>query len=47
MMNVRLAVLGFAVARDQLVFNLGEVTGNIWSARTPALVSRAGGSIVK
>jgi Tol biopolymer transport system component len=34
MMNVRLAVLGFAVARDQLVFNLGEVTGNIWSAHT-------------
>ena len=34
MMNVRLAILGFAVARDQLVFNLGEVTGNIWSART-------------
>ncbi len=35
MMNVRLAILGFAVAKDQLVFNLGEVTGNIWSAHTP------------
>ena len=39
MMNVRLPILGFAVARDQLVFNLGEVTGNIWRARTSAAPS--------
>jgi len=45
MMNVRIAALGFAVARDRLVFNLGEVTGNIWSTRNPREVpGRAGNS---
>jgi Tol biopolymer transport system component/predicted Ser/Thr protein kinase len=32
LMNVPLAVLEPSVARDKIVFNLGEITGNIWMA---------------
>jgi Tol biopolymer transport system component len=33
MANVALGWLGIAVARDRVVFNLGELGGNIWMAR--------------
>jgi Tol biopolymer transport system component/predicted Ser/Thr protein kinase len=32
LMNVPLGVLEPAIARDRIVFNLGEITGNIWMA---------------
>jgi hypothetical protein len=31
MMNVGLGLLEIDVARDKIVFGLGELTGNIWS----------------
>ena len=34
-MNVPLPQFSIDVARDRLVFNLGEVTGNIWSTQAP------------
>jgi len=36
-MNVPIRVFSFNVSRDRLVFNLGEVTGNIWSTQAPPL----------
>ena len=36
-MNVFLSQFSLAVARDRLVFNLGEVTGNVWSTQAPPL----------
>lgn len=34
MMNVGTGLLELGVAKDKIVFNLGEVTGNIWAAST-------------
>jgi hypothetical protein len=31
MMNVRVEATGFDVARDQLIFNMGQRAGNIWT----------------
>ena len=33
--NIGFSVLGIAVARDKIVFNLGEITGNIWVTPLP------------
>ena len=33
MMNVRAYVFNISVALDRIVFNLGERTGNIWTAK--------------
>jgi hypothetical protein len=37
MMNVPNRSFSLEVSRDRLVFNLGEVTGNIWSIQAPPL----------
>ena len=36
-MNVHVRAFSFEVSRDRLVFNMGEVTGNIWSTQAPPL----------
>jgi hypothetical protein len=33
LLNTGVFKLGIAVARDKIVFNLGEITGNIWLAQ--------------
>ncbi len=33
MMNLGAYSLNISVARDRIVFNLGELTGNIWTAK--------------
>jgi hypothetical protein len=33
--NVGFSVLDTSVARDKIVFNLGEITGNIWATTLP------------
>jgi hypothetical protein len=33
MLNVGYAQLEISVARDKIVFNLGELTGNLWMAK--------------
>jgi dipeptidyl aminopeptidase/acylaminoacyl peptidase len=33
LMNVDVTALEFSVAREKIVFNLGELTGNIWMAK--------------
>jgi Tol biopolymer transport system component/DNA-binding winged helix-turn-helix (wHTH) protein len=36
-MNVFLRTFDFGVARDRIVLNLGDITGNIWSTQAPLL----------